>query len=153
MLNNLKKFFEEKLLPSESETDSTVHGIEYATAALFIELAKSDFAQDDVEQQLIFKTLKTTFHLNEDELNELVSLAESASTDASDLYQFTSLVNQHYRTEQKIALLENFWRVAYADGRLDKYEEHFIRKVCGLINLAPSEFIKTKLRVKQQTKG
>lgn len=152
MLNDLRKFFEEKLLPSASETESTDRGIEYATAALFIELAKSDFTQDDDEHQMIFDTLKTTFGLEEDELSELVSLAESASADANDLYQFTSLVNKHYQTRQKIALLENFWRVAYADGRLDKYEEHFIRKVAGLINLAPSEFIKTKLRVKEQSK-
>jgi uncharacterized tellurite resistance protein B-like protein len=51
---------------------------------------------------------------------------------------------------QKIALLESLWRVAFADGRLDKYEEQFIRRIAGLINLPPSEFTKTKLRIKHQ---
>jgi len=145
MLTKLKKFFD---LPTENDASGTSHGIEYASAALLVELAKSDFKQDESEQQQIFATLEDTFDLSKDELGELVELAESASAEASDLYQFTSLVNEHYSNAQKIALLENFWRLAYADGRLDKYEEHFIRKVTGLINLAPSEFIKAKLRVK-----
>ena len=92
--------------------------------------------------------LRTTFDLNNGELEELVSMAEEASTDAHDLFQFTSLVNQYYSSDEKIRLLENFWKVAYADGRVDKYEMQFIRKVAGLINLPPSEFARTKLRVR-----
>ena len=149
MLKDLKNFFEQHLLPSEEESESEVSGIEYATAALLIELAKADFDEDILERQLIFATLRDTFELSDEDLEELVSLAESASADANDLFQFTSLVNQHYSNEEKILLLENFWKVAYADGRLDKYEEQFIRKVGGLINLPPSEFTKTKLRVRK----
>ncbi len=149
MLKDLKNFFEQHLLPSEEESESEVGGIEYATAALLIELAKADFDEDILERQLIFATLRDTFELSDEDLEELVSLAESASADANDLFQFTSLVNQYYSNEEKILLLENFWKVAYADGRLDKYEEQFIRKVAGLINLPPSEFTKTKLRVRK----
>jgi uncharacterized tellurite resistance protein B-like protein len=66
------------------------------------------------------------------------------------LFQFTQLVNQHYSHTDKITLVENLWLVAFADGRLDKYEEQFIRKVSGLLHLAHSEFIKSKLRAKDK---
>ena len=151
MLKTIKNFFEDKLLPTSTEAQNTVGGIEYATAALLIELARSDFAEDELERQLIFTMLRDTFGLGDKDLEELVSMAEEASADANDLFQFTSLVNQHYTSDEKIRLLENFWKVAYADGRLDKYETQFIRKVAGLINLPPSEFAKTKLRIRAAT--
>lgn len=150
MLKDIKKFFEEKLLLEEPSEQGLQKGIEYATAALMIELAKADFEEDDIERQLILAMLRDTFDIEGEHLEELMQTAEAASADASDLFQFTSLVNDHYDNEQKIMLLENLWRVAYADGRLDKYEEQFVRKIAGLINLPPSEFTKTKLRVKHQ---
>jgi uncharacterized tellurite resistance protein B-like protein len=125
-------------------------GIEYATAALMIELAKADFEEDDIERQLIIAMLRDTFDIEGEHLEELMAAADEASAEASDFFQFTSLINDHYDNTQKIALLENLWRVAFADGRLDKYEEQFIRRIAGLINLPPSEFTKTKLRIKHQ---
>ena len=133
MLNDIKKFFEEKLLIETRDTPDAALGIEYATAALMIELAKADFEGEHLE--------------------ELMAAADEASSEASDFFQFTSLINEHYDNTQKIALLENLWRVAFADGRLDKYEEQFIRRIAGLINLPPSEFTKTKLRIKHQLMG
>ncbi len=148
MIKDLKKFFEEKLMPGISAEDNNHSGIEYATAALLIELAKSDFEEDDIERQLIIAMVRDTFDMNSEEVDDLLTLAENATAEANDLYQFTSLINEHYDNDAKIELLENLWKVAYADGRLDKYEEQFIRKVAGLINLPPSEFTKTKLRIK-----
>ena len=149
MLSSIKKFFEDHLQPEIFDGTTNAKGIEYATAALLIELAKSDFAEHPLERQLIIAMLQDTFTLAEVDLQELLTLAESGTSDANDIFQFTSLVNDHYTSDQKIILLENFWKVAYADGRLDKYEEQFIRKVAGLINLPPSEFTKTKHRIKQ----
>ncbi len=153
MLSSIKKFFEDHLQPEISDGITNAKGIEYATAALLIELAKSDFAEHPTERQLIIAMLRDTFALADADLQELLALAESGTSDANDIFQFTSLVNDHYTNDQKIMLLENFWKVAYADGRLDKYEEQFIRKVAGLINLPPSEFTKTKHRVKQSVEA
>ena len=37
------------------------------------------------------------------------------------------------------------WRVAYADGRLDKYEESLIRQVAELTYVSHSDYIRLKL--------
>ncbi|MCB1647818.1 MAG: TerB family tellurite resistance protein, partial [Pseudomonadales bacterium] len=71
----------------------------------------------------------------------------------NDLFQFTELVNDHYTYEQKCSLVENLWQVAFADGRLDKYEEQFIRKVAGLLHLAHSDFMKAKHTAKEKMEG
>ena len=69
---------------------------------------------------------------------------------ATSLYPFTGLINQHFSPEQKAQVVEALWRVAYADGTLDKYEEHLVRKVAELIHVSHSTFIRTKLKAKQR---
>jgi uncharacterized tellurite resistance protein B-like protein len=58
------------------------------------------------------------------------------------------LINDSYDYEQKIELIENMWRIAFSDKRLDKYEDHLIRKVSELIYVSHSDFIKTKLKIR-----
>lgn len=147
MLDSIKKFFEQRLQIDTGDEASHDQGIEYATAALLIELARADFEEDDIENALIIAMLRDTFDLDEDLLDELVKLATTATRDAHDVYQFTQLVNEHYSYEDKHKLVENLWRVAFADGRLDRYEEQFIRKVSGLLHVAHSDFIRAKVDV------
>ena len=37
------------------------------------------------------------------------------------------------------------WAVAYADGNVDKYEEHLIRQVAELTYVPHSDYIQSKL--------
>ena len=150
MIEDIRKFFADKLNPPEDASEEEHRlSIQYATAALLIEVAKSDFDQDEMERGLIFAMLKDTFELRESQLNELVSLADKATQDAHDIYQFTQLVNDAYSYEDKTQLITNLWRVAFADGRIDRYEDHFIRKVSGLLHVAHTDFIKAKLTAEQ----
>ena len=50
--------------------------------------------------------------------------------------RFTDLVNTHYDKDDKIALIDCLWKVAFADGRLDHYEEQFITKVSSHIEVS-----------------
>ena len=151
MLDKIKRFFDEKLLPSDrnDNSDNNVRSLQFAMAALLLELSRADFDADDQERDLIMSLLRDTFALDEADLLELLELAGAASDEANDVFQFTQLVNQHYSHDDKIHLVEQLWRVAFADGRLDKYEEQFIRKLSGLLHVAHSDFIKAKLRARQ----
>ena len=73
-------------------------------------------------------------------------MAESEVEESVSLHQFTRLVNDNYNPEQKLALIESMWKVAFADGELDKYEDYLIRKVADLIYVSHSEFIRCKLK-------
>jgi len=151
MLDKIKRFFDEKLLPSDRNdySDNNARSLQFAMAALLLELSRADFDADDQERDLIMSLLRDTFALDEADLLELLELAGAASDEANDVFQFTQLVNQHYSHDDKIHLVEQLWRVAFADGRLDKYEEQFIRKLSGLLHVAHSDFIKAKLRARQ----
>ena len=150
MLSALKEFFEQRLSLGCDDSDAQCEKkIELATAALMFELMKTDTEIDPRERQALAKVLDETFSLDEAALKELLQMAETAAQDATSLYEFTSLVNEHFDYEQRVKLMENLWRIAFADRRLDRYEEHMIRKVGDLIYLRHSDFIRTKLQVRE----
>ena len=119
--------------------------IQLAAAALLIEVSNSDFDLDETELDTITAVLRDTYQLDPAALDSLVKLANDEVDNASSLYQFTRLINDHYSYAQKIQLLDSMWQVAFADGRLDRYEEHVIRKVAELIYLPHSDYIRLKL--------
>ena len=145
MLKKIQSFFNQNLVVSEEANHQGT--VELAAAALLIELSRADFKQNLAEQQAIETALQKKFKLNPQTLATLIELAESENQEATSLYQFTKLINDHYQAEQKFKLLKALWEVAIADGEISKYEDHLIRKIADLIYAPHSDFIKSKLAV------
>jgi len=122
-----------------------------ACAALMTEVATIDNSYDEAETDALLTALKRQFHLTDADAAELQALAERERHDATSLYQFTSLVNEHCDREQKYQLVVGMWQVAYADGHLDKYEEYIIRRAAELMYLDHNDFIRAKISVKNAT--
>ncbi len=149
MLQNISIFFEKYLKPTVETSDGeAVDKIHLACAALMIEICKADYNIDDAETKKISAILREKFDLPEDTLTELFDLAKEEADEATSLYQFTSLINEAYEYPAKIALIKDMWEIAFADGDLDRYEEHLIRKVTDLLYVSHSDFIKTKIAAK-----
>ncbi len=147
MLNKLQQFFQKKLSPPEEQ--AVGDRINLAAAALLIEVARADLELDTREQNKIIELLKTTLQLPEEDIHSLISLATEKSESASSLFEFTTLINEHYSLEQKQVLMEQLWHVAFADNELDKYEEHLLRRITDLIHLPHRIFMQTKHRAQK----
>ena len=145
MLAKLQQYFLQHIHPEQSNDGD--HALQLAAAVLLIELSLADFSRDDEENAAMTKALKQTFALDDARIKELISLAEDANRQATSLYQFTQLINQHYDDNQKYRLIEMLWQVAMADGEISKYEDHLIRKIAELIYVPHREFIRAKLAV------
>ena len=148
MLKSIKDFFESRLAPAAEAEVSAIHKTDLACAALLIEVMQSDHRLDEREDQEFLRVLQDSLDISDAELEELVDLAKAEARQATSLYEFTRLINDSYSYEQKVGVIENMWRVAFSDQKLDKYEEHLIRKISELIYVSHSDFIKTKLRVR-----
>ena len=115
-----------------------------ACAALMVEVAVIDGNFDHQEMETLRQVLIQFFGLATDEIDDLIQLAREESAESTSMHQFTQLVNRHCNHQQKFELITGMWRVAYADGRLDKYEEYVVRKSADLIHLPHADFIRTK---------
>lgn len=144
MLDKLQQFFDQYLAETSTDNKSLQHQLQLASAALMVEMLHVDEEVNELEEIMIHQLLQQRFKLNADEIASLLDLAYDKKHEATDYYEFTSLLNQHYSQEQKIMLVEDLWQIAYADNVLDKFEEHLVRRLAELLHVPHHEFIRTK---------
>ena len=118
---------------------------ELAAAALMIEVARADFSQTEDERQVLLSLMRDTFALSELELAAIEQQAQEEVDQSICLHGFVSTINETASYDDKVLLITSLWKVAYADGDLDKYEEHLIRRVADLLYVPHDAFIRAKL--------
>jgi len=139
MTADFKTFFDIYVRPSPGvHIDRESYEFRYAAAALLVACSKADFDEDPEEEKAIIEILKETFNVSSSTLESLLQMADAASEE-DNLIDVTDMVNEYCSENDKRFLLENLWRVAYADGRLDKYEERFIQRIASMIQLTEDD--------------
>ena len=121
--------------------------IELAAAVLLLETVIADHDENGDELEVVENAIAETFSMPRDAVDELLQEAREAHRHAVDMQQFTSSIRANWEPRHRGDLLEAMWRVAYADGRLDRYEEAHLRKAADLLGLRHAEFIQRKHRV------
>lgn len=149
MISAIKQYFSERMSPAGGQVSEelTIHR---ATAVLLAEMMRMDGDIKEAEREVIRTALYSHFGLDKHEIDTILSLAEQEAEESHDYYQFTSLINSHFSSEQKIEVIESLWRIAYADKVLNKYEEHMLRRISGLIHVPHRDFIAAKHRIQKE---
>jgi len=125
---------------TQDETDS----IKFAVTILLVEVMYADHKLDKLEKKVVIKLLQEQFALDAAEAIRLFDLASHKMNDVVSLHQYTSRVNTELTIQEKHSLMINLWKVVFADGQVDKYEEHFVRRVADLLHYSHRDFIKAK---------
>ncbi len=146
MLNQITLFFEQHLALSAPE-NTLEEKLQLATVVLFLEMMNMDDKVEAVEQDIIFSLIRQNFSLSAEQTTSLLALAEQQRKEATDYFQFTSLINKGYSLEQKVGLIESLWKIAFIDGVLDMNEEYLVRKIADLLHVPHTSFIMAKNRV------
>jgi uncharacterized tellurite resistance protein B-like protein len=145
MIASIQQWFKNHL---EIDDGDTQHTIELATAVLLYEVMRADSKFEQLEQDSYRKQIDKHFSLSEAELETLCQLSQSQAEDAADYQQFTCVINDIYSPQEKRAVLDSLWSVAYADHELSPDEDYTIRKIADLLYIPHSQFIQSKLSIK-----
>ena len=146
MLNQIKLFFTQHIALSASE-NTLEEKLQLATVVLFLEMMYMDDKVDPKEQEVILSLVHQNFSLTAEQATSLIELAEQQRKQATDYFQFTSLINKEYSLEQKVRLIESLWKIAFIDGVLDMNEEYLVRKIADLLHVPHTAFIMAKNRL------
>ncbi len=150
MLNTIKRFFDH-LAPETGQTDEQKqHAIHLAVSVLFVEMIRMDGIVSAEENRHLQTLLGQKFSLSENEKQNLTELANEKLDDSVDYYQFTTVINEHFKHDEKVRMIEHLWQLAFIDGRIDAHEEHFLRKIHSLLHVTHTEFIKAKHRAERK---
>lgn len=148
MLKTVQSFFSRHIYREMSD-DDLEHAQQLAAAALLFEVSRSDNNIHDTEKERIEAIVRSSFALSDEEVETLMDLAREQVRDASSLYGFTSLINEHWSIDQRVHLAGLMWQVAFADGRLDDHEVHLMRKIEKLLHIPHKRFIGAKLKARE----
>ena len=147
MLSKLNNFLS-AIMPPESVEARPEHTLQLATAVLLIEVMQSDADSTDEEKATILNILKVRFQLTDAEVAHLSELGHHKVKMATDLHQFTSLINRELALPEKVRIIEYLWQVAYADGQISAHENHLMRRLVDLLHIPHGNNIAAKMRAK-----
>ena len=120
------------------------------SGALMVEVMAADHDFNSEEELKLKEILLNRFEIPESEIKKISEQMKKRADDATSLYEYTSLINENFNREEKLDLIRNLWAIAFADKILDRYEDSVIRRVCELTYVSHSDFIKTKLEMKNK---
>jgi uncharacterized tellurite resistance protein B-like protein len=148
MMDAIRRLFSKQVVEDafDQEEDKT-HRIHLATCALLLELAYINGEFSDDERHNIIAVFKRDYKLSDGDISQLMEASEKELTTSIDLWRFTNFINQNYTVEQKIQIVETVWKVAYADGTLDKHEDYLAHKIATLLRLDHKQLIEAKVKV------
>ena len=116
-----------------------------------IDVARADNVFDDDEFDTVLRLVERHYQLTADEAAELVNVADAEADDLVSVYDFTSVLHERLGDEDKEQVVSLLWQVAYADGRLDKYEDALVRKIGDLLYVSRGAAMRLKHEADSRT--
>ena len=104
-----------------------------ALAAVLVRAAEADGTIDARERALIEVLLAHRFGLDAAGARRLLEAGEEAAARTPDLVTLTRAIKDTVPHEERIAVVEAVWEIAYADGERSHEEAALVRKLCGLL--------------------
>jgi uncharacterized tellurite resistance protein B-like protein len=154
MLSTLKDLFGRLQPPAPgADAQTTEHALRLATAVMLVEVMRADAGTHEAELEAVLAALQDKFQLDADEAARLAELAHTTARASTDLYGFTSHINQHFGMPEKLRMIEHMWRVAYADGQLSAHERHVMWRISDLLHIPQGAYQHARMRAEQASAG
>ncbi len=131
MLKNLARLLAR---PREAQSPAfEQHALEGAIATLLYEMTRMDAEVRQEDLAAARAALADLVGLDTSRADALLGDAAHRSGRLTSYYAQVSVINRRFEMDQRIRFVEHLWRVAYADGGLDQYEDHLVRKISNLL--------------------
>ncbi len=148
MMSRIREFFDAAIDKQSASADPAHNeqALRLATAALLMEISRADTEVTAEERDEVAAAIHQVFELDDQQVEELLRLAEVEVEHSTSLYQFTRLVDERFSPAQKKQIVELMWRVGAADGHLDKYEKHLVWRISDLLHVPHADFTHAKFK-------
>ena len=153
MLSLLKDLFDRVAPPTGGAAGRALprdeHALQLATAVMLVEVMRADVTFGADERAAVLAALRDKFALSAEEARGLAEVAEVKAREATDLFAFTSRINEAFEMPAKLRMIEHMWAVAYADGHLSAHERHVMWRIADLLHVPQGAYQHARLRAQQ----
>ena len=128
----------------EQSGEDREHALRMATAVLMIDVARADhdFAEEELDS--VLRLIEKQFELEPEEAAELFNAANEKAEDLTSLHEFTQLLHNNLDDTDKERVVDLLWKIAYADGDLDKFEDSLVLKISDLLHVNRARVMRLK---------
>ena len=133
MLRAIKSMFAAAPSDVRAGTPQERRQLHLAVAVLLHEARRADYVEGDEESARAEQALVEIFGMEASESAALLAEGRVKAQQLTSFYAPVSVVKREFSLPERVLLVEHLWRVAFADGRLDVYEDHYVRKIAHLL--------------------
>ena len=152
MIQALKSLFTAEAPPAESQPKLREERLKVATCVILLEIALADDEFTPEERDKALEALQTRFTLSEEDANELITLSTQHRKESRDLWEFTHQINEHCDRNEKMEIIDEVWRIIFADGSIDGHENHLAHQLAKLMNLTHGQLIDSKTKILKEVR-
>jgi uncharacterized tellurite resistance protein B-like protein len=122
--------------------------LQVAVAVLLHEARRADYTEDASEWAAAEQALHDLFGLGPEQIAEILAEGSARARQLTSLYAPLTTIKRHWGVAERMRLVEHLWRVVFADGHLNPYEDHCVRKVAHLLTLSNTDSMLARNRAR-----
>jgi uncharacterized tellurite resistance protein B-like protein len=148
MLRALKSLFDDAPTASNALPGHGRRHLQLAVASVLHEATRVDLNDAPEEHAAAGRALASLFGLTTADSGALLEEGRERAKGLTSYYAPISVIKRDFDLPKRVLLIEHLWRIAYADGRLDQYEDHFVRKIAHLLYVPNTQCILARNRAR-----
>ena len=127
------------------------HSLQVAVAVLVHEARRADYEEAHAgESDAGVAALRDLFGLDAAQAAALLAEGREKAQHLTSFYAPVTVIKREYSMEQRIRLVEHLWRISFADGLLNPYEDHYVRKVAHLLYVPNTDSMLARNRARAE---
>jgi uncharacterized tellurite resistance protein B-like protein len=145
-----------KSLLEGADARRPVHGTErrhlhVAAASLLHEATRVDLREHERERAVAERALAELFGLSQGECETILAEGREKAKHLTSYFGPVAVIKRDLSQPERVRFIEQLWRIAYADGALDPYEDHFVRKIGHLLYVTNTDIILARNSARSRT--
>jgi uncharacterized tellurite resistance protein B-like protein len=139
MLKALKRLLDTAQAGTRAASGFERRQLHTAVAVLLHEARRADYAEGEEESATAELALVDMFGLERHESAALLEESQAKAQQLTSFYAPLAVIKREFSLEDRIRLVEHLWRVSFADGQLNLYEDHYVRKIAHLLHISNTD--------------
>jgi len=148
MLRAIKALFDTGQVDTGPVSGFERRQLQIAVAVLLCEARRADFVEGDNEYAAAELALVEIFGLERREGAALLEEGRARAQQLTSFYAPVTVIKREFSLAHRIRLVEHLWRVAFADGQLHFYEDHYVRKIGRLLHVPNTQTMLARNRAR-----
>jgi uncharacterized tellurite resistance protein B-like protein len=147
LLTKLRSLLESIAPGPETLAKRNARDLQEACCSLLMEVARLDASNSDEKNRMAEQAMRDQFDIPDEALTALIETTTRPENRLTSYFKPVAIINRYFGIERKARFIEQLWRVAMVDGKIDMYEDHLVRKLSDLLYVPHADFILAKNRV------